>query len=82
LNQRLTKAKDVIMNAQMTTSRAGKNHRMNHDRYFHVMAQGWFMYTREGIQGPFIDREHAQNYLSKMLEDRKGEQDPSASWRL
>ena len=70
------------MNAQVNASRAGKNHRSNQDRYFHVMSQGWFMYTREGIQGPFFDRQQAQHHLWKMLDELKGEKDPSAGWRL
>lgn len=76
---------DNIMNmldTQNTMERAGKNHRTNPDRYFHVMAQGWFLYTREGVQGPFVDREHAKNYLFKLLAEKNGEQDPSAGWRL
>jgi len=70
------------MDSQNTMPRAGKNHRTNLDRYFHVMTQGWFLYTREGIQGPFVDREHAKNYLFKILDEQQGEKDPSASWRL
>ena len=62
--------------------RGGKHLRSNPERYFHVMAQGWFIFTREGIQGPFVDRPRAEAHLSSHLNELKGSQDPSASWRL
>lgn len=62
--------------------RAGKNHRNNPDRFFHVMSEGWFVYTREGLQGPFIDRSLAAGFLQNFIEDIGTDQDPSDSWRL
>ncbi len=67
--------------SQNRTPRAGKCFRNNPDRFFHVMAEGWFIYTREGVRGPFNDRNHATNYLDNHLEI-KGNEDPSESWRL
>lgn len=63
-------------------TRAGEQFRSNPERYFHVMTEGWFVFTREGIQGPFIDKERAKYYLETHLEDLQADTDPSASWRL
>jgi len=63
-------------------ARAGQEYRGNPDRYFHVMAEGWFIYTREGLQGPFIDRDLASGHLKGLIADLKAEVDPSSSWRL
>ena len=62
--------------------RAGEQFRSNPERFFHVMAEGWFIFTREGIRGPFVDKPRAKGYLVTLLEDLKSEDDPSASWRL
>lgn len=63
--------------------RVGREHRRNPDRYFHVMTEGWYVFTREGIRGPFVDKTRAQNFLNKQLNSSNGEgEDPSASWRL
>ena len=67
---------------QNLPARAGEKHRSNPERYFHVMAEGWFVFTREGIRGPFIDMPRAQNYLTTYLGDVRSNEDPSASWRL
>jgi len=62
--------------------RAGETHRSNPDRYFHVMTQGWFVFTREGIRGPFVDQQKAKGYLASHINDAQSDVDPSASWRL
>ena len=67
---------------QSLPARAGENYRSNPERFFHVMTQGWFVFTREGIQGPFVDKSRAKNYLETHLMDIRAESDPSASWRL
>jgi len=63
-------------------SRAGERNRSNPERYFHVMTQGWFVFTREGIRGPFIDMPKAKSYLELHLKDLQAEHDPSEVWRL
>lgn len=64
-------------------SRAGKQYRSNPDRYFHVMAEGWYIFTREGVRGPFLDKPRAATYLKQHIQGGSQEQgDPSASWRL
>jgi hypothetical protein len=50
--------------------RAGREHRVNPDRYFHVMGEGWYMYTREALAGPFPDKNQAELHLERMI---KGE---------
>ena len=63
-------------------NRAGEQFRSNPERFFHVMTEGWFVFTREGIQGPFVDKDRARGYLKLHIEDLKSNEDPSASWRL
>jgi len=76
---------DKHMNAFESSKlqRVGREHRRNPDRYFHVMTEGWYIFTREGIHGPFLDKTRAHNFLTQHLDISKGEsEDPSASWRL
>lgn len=49
-------------------SRAGKEYRVNTERYFHVMGQGWFVLTREGISGPYIERDEAQLFVKQLVD--------------
>ena len=58
-------------------SRAGKEHRVNTERYFHVMGQGWYVFTREGVGGPYIERNQAIIKI-KQLEDPDAVIDSSA----
>ena len=69
------------MNQEYLPPRAGQQFRNNPERYFHVMAEGWFIFTREGIQGPFVDKDRAKGFLESHLSDLDGH-DPSDSWRL
>ncbi len=64
------------------SDRTGEEYRSNPDRFFHVMTEGWYVFTREGIRGPFVDRGRAMNYLQTHISDTTNEKDPSASWRL
>jgi len=49
-------------------SRAGKEHRVNTVRYFHVMGQGWYVLTREGVDGPHVDRNRAKLVVSQLID--------------
>lgn len=51
----------------ITPQRGGAAHRSGASRHFHVMGEGWFLYTREGVQGPFLDRQRADHYLSQLM---------------
>lgn len=72
--------------------------RSKKDRYFHIMNLGWFVYTREadkvennqglktrdGIVGPFDNRQQAISYIQKNMTQFKNEQTPTPdpeSWR-
>ena len=61
-------------------SRAGEEFRLNHQRYFHVMNQGWYIHTREGVRGPYLNKEDASDYLENHIIHLTP--DPSDSWRL
>lgn len=62
--------------------RAGKQFRSNPDRYFHIMTKGWYIFTREGVKGPFFDKSRAAFYLQQHIHGYQDKMDPSNSWRL
>lgn len=71
------------LDSEFQNDRAGKQYRSNPDRYFHVMAEGWYIFTREGVRGPFHDKPRAATFLQQHIEgSHEGQLDPSASWRL
>lgn len=39
----------------------------NARRAFHVKGQGWYFEAREGLQGPYIFREHAELHLQTLM---------------
>jgi len=46
--------------------------RFQSDRMFHVagdnvLQPGWHLETREGIKGPFLDRSHAEAFLTRLI---------------
>lgn len=47
--------------------RLGKEHRINTDRYFHVMGQGWYVLTREGVNGPYLTKELAKEFVDDLV---------------
>jgi hypothetical protein len=61
-------------------ARAGANFRSNPGRFFHVMTQGWYVFTREGIRGPFVDRDRAERFVANLIADQQGDTDND--WRM
>jgi len=49
-------------------TRTGKEHRVNTERYFHVMGQGWYVLTREGVDGPHVDRIKARLVVNQLVD--------------
>lgn len=71
----------------MDKQRTGSSHRINPDRFFHVMNQGWYLFTREGVQGPYEQRHDAESYLSSFIDDSttvtaNQASDSNDSWRM
>lgn len=60
--------------------RTGKQDRSNPDRYFHVMGQGWYVFTRKEIIGPYMTKERAAELLSDQIKSQESEQ-KKESWR-
>lgn len=60
--------------------RMGKEFRSNSDRYFHVMGQGWYILTREGVNGPYITKELAQEFIQDLVRSMVPEANKE-SWR-
>lgn len=61
--------------------RSGKQNRANPDRYFHVMGQGWYVFAREGIIGPYITRERATELLDELINSTVPVEKEKESWR-
>ena len=51
-----------------TPTRAGKEHRVNTERYFHVMGQGWYVLTREGVGGPYAERNEVNSVIQQLVD--------------
>jgi len=68
----------------MDNQRTGSSDRINPDRYFHVMNQGWYIYTREGVSGPYDKRNDAENHISSVVSgnDNPSNNDINDSWRM
>ena len=49
-------------------TRAGKEYRVNPERYFLVMGQGWYVLTREGISGPYQTKERARTFIRMVID--------------
>ncbi|MDR9436143.1 MAG: hypothetical protein RI563_04660 [Thiohalophilus sp.] len=63
--------------------RSGRHDRVNNDRYFHVMGQGWYALAREGLGGPFIDKQEAEAFVHKAMAGEllpKDQDSEDASW--
>lgn len=70
------------LESKVPNERAGKQYRSNPDRYFHIMTEGWYIFTREGVKGPFFDKSRAAFYLQQHILRPEEQSDPSAGWRL
>jgi hypothetical protein len=73
-------AMDILDLNKDLPPRAGQEYRLNQQRYFHVMNQGWYFHTREGIHGPYLKKDEACDYLEEHI--TRQTPDPSDSWRL
>jgi hypothetical protein len=49
--------------------------RFGHERFFHVMNEGWYIETREGIVGPFLSHGSAREYLDTIVAELNQYQD-------
>ncbi|MDH5407021.1 MAG: hypothetical protein OEZ33_11380 [Gammaproteobacteria bacterium] len=61
-------------------NRTSAEDRSNQDRYFHVMGQGWYVLTREGIRGPNLTREQANQQLNELVQGKQTVRQKE-SWR-
>lgn len=55
---------DYVRTLGGSAPRSGRHDRINSDRYFHVMNQGWYALTREGIRGPFPNKQDAEEFIA------------------
>lgn len=58
---------DFVKTVGGNRPRSGRHDRVNSDRYFHVMGQGWYALTREGMGGPFVDKSSAEQFVRKVI---------------
>ena len=46
--------------------RAGKKYRINAERLFHVDKVGWYIHAREGLFGPFDNKDGAETHVAQL----------------
>lgn len=78
-----------LFNQPTIAKRTGKQHRVNTDRFFHIMNEGWFVYmrkdkilidninTKNGIAGPFESKPVASDYLNQIIHMSPSELEPT-----
>lgn len=72
------KLKEIVMktmdpNQTIGTSkpRAGEECRANSERLFHVDKVGWYVHTREGLRGPFHNKDGAVTHVAELTHINK-----------
>ena len=59
-------------------SRQGsKEVRISENRYFYVMGEGWYVLTREGVSGPYLEKNEAIDFVQTVLTGSKSSDFPS-----
>jgi len=58
---------DFMQTSGRGTPRRGQHNRINRNRYFHVVGQGWYALTREGMGGPFIEKQTAEAFVLSVI---------------
>ena len=59
-------------------SRQGsKEARISENRYFYVMGEGWYILTREGVSGPYPEKNKAIDFVQTVLTGSKSFDFPS-----
>lgn len=53
--------------------RAGEEMRVNKDRLFYVENVGWYVHTREGLNGPYLDIKDAELYVTQLTQINKSD---------
>ena len=53
--------------------RAGKEMRSNEDRLFYVDNVGWYIHTREGLNGPYQEMKDAESYVAQLTRINKSD---------
>lgn len=53
--------------------RAGEKLRVNEDRLFFVDNVGWYIHTREGLNGPHPDVKEAESYVAQLTQFNKSD---------
>ena len=53
--------------------RAGKEKRSNEERLFYVDNVGWYIHTREGLNGPYPEMEDAELYVAELTRINKAD---------
>lgn len=45
--------------------------RISDNRYFYVMGKGWYVLTREGESGPYLEKGDAIDFVDTVMTGRK-----------
>lgn len=72
-----------LFNLSKEMMRRGKQYRINTDRFFHIMNEGWFVYMRQeimvfeniphnnGVVGPFKTKPLANSHLLRVMDSAR-----------
>jgi len=51
--------------------RGTKEARISDNRYFYVMGEGWYVLTREGESGPYLEKSGAIDFVEAVMTGSK-----------
>ena len=57
--------------------RGNKAARISENRYFYVMGEGWYVLTREGVSGPYTEKNKAIDFVQTVLTGSKSFEFPT-----
>ena len=49
------------------TRRGSIEARVSDNRYFYIMGEGWYVLAREGVNGPYPDKQQAIDFVQTIL---------------
>lgn len=51
--------------------------RISPNRYFYVLGEGWYVFTREGVSGPYIEKDKAIDFVETVLTGNRSFEPPT-----
>jgi hypothetical protein len=64
------------------TRLGSKEARVSDNRYFYVMGEGWYVLTREGVSGPYPEKNKAIDFVQTVLTGSQSFDFPHSSFDI